>query len=177
MDNARLFPIETARLVICPFGSSEGDALAGLMNDPYIASMMTSIRYPFGQQTAEEWICERQFHGSLGFCVKVTLKDGTMIGFIGIGGDPVDTAYAFGREFWGNGYATEAMRGFLSTVMPAFGLNEITAGAMFDNAASQSVLRKLGFVKTGEDMHKTSGRVEEAPLFLYRLRNAKIGTS
>lgn len=176
MDDG-IFPIATERLNILPFDANDGAALAGLMNDAYIANMMTSIGYPFPVGEASDWIAERGFHGELGFCVKVTLKDGTMIGFIGIGGDPVNTAYAFGRTFWGKGYATEAMRGFLGHVMPAFGLTEVTAGAMFDNAASQNVLTKLGFEKTGEDMHKTSGRLEEAVLFLYRLRNAKFGTS
>jgi len=40
---------------------------------------------------------------------------------------------------------------------------------MFDNPASHRVLEKLGFDKTGEKMHKASGRLEKAPLFLYRL--------
>jgi len=48
---------------------------------------------------------------------------------------------------------------------------------MFDNPASQKVLEKLGFEKSGEKMHKASGRLEEAPLFLYRLRSANFGTS
>jgi len=69
------------------------------------------------------------------------------------------------------------MQAFLANSFAIHRFEEITAGAMFDNPASQNVLKKLGFEKTGEKMHKASGRLEEAPLFLYRLRSANFGTS
>jgi len=169
--------IETDRLVIKPFDLADGPDLAKLMNDQNIAKMMETIPHPFTHDQASMWIATRMYGGRIGFAAKVTLKDGTLIGFIGLGGDPVDTAYAFGRRYWGNGYATEAMKAFLPEVSAIFALEEITAGAFMDNPASQKVLENVGFERVGKNMHKAPGRVEEAPLILYRLRNAKNGSS
>lgn len=164
--------LQTERLIIAPFNSTETAALSTLMNDPDIAQMMATIPYPFSEMDAAAWLMERPFTHEIGdkagFVAKVSLHNGTLIGFVGIGGAPVNTAYAFGRAYWGQGYATEAMKVFLAHCTRAFALNEITAGAMFDNPASVAVLEKLGFEHVGEKQHKASGRLEKAQLFLYR---------
>ncbi len=166
--------LQTDRLVIAPFAGNEAAALSTLMNDPDIARMMATIPHPFTEVDAQKWLDERVFSHVIGdengFCAKVSLHNGTLIGFVGIGGAPVNTAYAFGRAYWGQGYATEAMQVFLTHCTRTFSLTEITAGAMFDNPASKAVLGKLGFVQVGEKMHKPSGRDEEALLWLYTLR-------
>lgn len=168
--------IETNRLIIQPFEATDGTEFAALMNDESIARMMASIPFPFTNGMATEWIVDRMHKGCLPFCAKITLKDGTMIGTVGIGGDPVNTSYALGSAYWNQGYATEAMQGFLEDTIAVHNLKEIAAGAMFDNQASQRVLEKLGFEQHGEKMHKSSGRLEEAPLFLYRLDTSKFRT-
>jgi len=43
------------------------------------------------------------------------------------------------------------------------------ARAKFGNPASLCVLEKYGFEKTGAALYNGSGRLEKAPLFLYRL--------
>jgi RimJ/RimL family protein N-acetyltransferase len=176
-DWARAQPLalHTKRLTLAPFSGSEAAALSGLMNDADIARMMATISHPFSEAAAQKWLDERVFAHKIGpekgFVAKVSLHDGTLIGFVGIGGAPVNTAYAFGRTYWGQGYATEAMQAFLTHCTCAFALKDITAGAMFDNPASQAVLEKLGFERVGEKRHKPSARLEEAQLFLYRKIN------
>ncbi len=165
--------LKTARLIIEPFIGHEAAALSALMNDPDIARMMATIPHPFSEVEAQAWLDERAFTHDIekGFVAKVSLYDGTLVGFVGIGGAPVNTAYAFGRAHWGQGYATEAMLVFLAHCTRTFGLTEITAGAVFDNPASAAVLHKLGFEHVGEKQHKASGRVEKARLLLYRKIN------
>ncbi len=176
-DWARQQPLrlKAERLLIEPFAGHEAATLSSLMNDPDIARMMASIPHPFSEQDAAAWLAEREFSHEIGadsgFVAKVSLHDGTLIGFVGIGGEPVNTAYAFGRTHWRRGYATEAMQAFLDHCTRIFSLKEITAGAMFDNPASAAVLKKLGFALAGEKQHKASGRVEKARLFLYRKIN------
>lgn len=175
-DWARLQPLrlQTDRLIIEPFLGNEAGALSMLMNDPDIAKMMATIPYPFTEVDARKWLAERPFSHEIGdekgFGAKVSLRDGTLIGFVGIGGAPVNTAYAFGRAHWGRGYATEAMQVFLAHCQRMFALSEVTAGAMFDNPASQAVLEKLGFKKVGEKQHKASGREAADTLWLYALK-------
>ena len=167
--------LSTKRLNLSPFTGNEAAELSALMNDPEIARMMATIPYPFTISDAESWLAARPFRHEIGdeagFVAKVCLHNGTLIGFVGIGGAPVNTAYAFGRAHWGQGYATEAMRAFLDHCTRTFALSEMTAGAMFDNPASQVVLEKLGFEQVGEKQHKASGRLEKAPLLLYRKIN------
>ena len=167
--------LKTGRLVIEPFAGHEAAALSSLMNDPDIARMMATIPHPFSEQDAATWLAERKFSHEIGpdkgFVAKVSLHNGTLVGFVGIGGEPANTAYAFGRAHWGQGCATEAMEAFLAHCTRIFALKEITAGAMFDNPASQAVLLKLGFNLVGEKQHKASGRVEKAQLLLYRKIN------
>ncbi len=166
--------VKTARLIIEPFTGHEAAALSGLMNDPDIAAMMATIPHRFSEAEAQRWLDERVFAHEIGadkgFVAKVSLHDGTLIGFIGIGGEPVNTAYAFGRAHWRQGYASEAMQAFLAHCTRTFALKEITAGAMFDNPASQAVLGKLGFEKVGEKLHKASGREVVELLWLYELK-------
>ena len=174
-DWARAQPLhlQTDRLSISPFDGTEAGPLSALMNDPDIAKMMATIPYPFTKTDAAAWLADRVFEHEIGedkgFGAKVCLHDGTLVGFVGIGGAPVNTAYAFGREYWGQGYATESMQAFLAHCSRVFALKEITAGAMHDNPASQSVLEKLGFEKVGEEQHKPSGRENEDTLWLYAL--------
>ncbi len=165
--------IETERLRIEPFENADATALSELMNDEAITRMMQTIPLPFTPVQAADWIAKRPFEGKVGFVAKISLKDGTLIGFIGLGGDPVNVAYALGRKFWGQGYITEAMLAFLNHVTKTFALDEITAGAFADNPASQRVLGKLGFERTGQKVHKATSRLEEAQLFLYRLRRSQ----
>lgn len=161
--------IETSRLVIRAFGKDDVAAFHSFASRNEVARMMQSIPHPLSVDQAQDWIDTRTYRGQLGFCPGVYLKDGPLIGALGIGGDPVSTAYFFDPRHWGQGYATEAMGGFLAQMFDQFSLAEIVAGAMEDNPASQNVLAKLGFVETGRKMHQPTLRLEPDPLILYRL--------
>jgi len=165
--------IKTDRLLIRAFAPRDLDAFHGFAADPQVSRMMQSIPHPLGREQARDWIAGRQYSGRLGFCAGVYLHDETLIGSVGIGGDPVSTAYFFDPAHWGQGYATEAMAGFLARMFAWFQPDEITAGAMLDNHASQRVLDKLGFEQTGHISHKSPLRLEPDPLILYRLKRTR----
>lgn len=61
-------------------------------------------------------------------------------------GEP-EVSYWIGKEYWGKGIATKALREFLKhiTIRPLY------ARAAKDNAGSLKVLKKCGFIITGED--------------------------
>lgn len=166
--------IETDRLMIRTYRDSDVTAFHKIASRSEIAYMMQSIPHPFTHSDAQTWIKDRRYSGQLGFCAAVCLKDGTVIGNVGIGGDPVSTMYFIDPAFWGLGYATEAMRGFLAAMTPQFGLKQIIAGAMVDNVASQAVLEKLGFKETHRKQHQPSLRLEPEQLIMYRLSQANL---
>lgn len=166
--------IETDRLVIRDFAPDDTAVFHSFAAQPDVARMMQSIPTPLSLAQALEWIDTRRYRGRLGFCAGVYLRSGVLVGTVGIGGDPVNVAYFFDPNHWGNGYATEAMQGFLSFAFERFGMDQVEAGAMEHNPASQAVLRKLGFDEIGHKLHQSALRVEPDPLILYRLSRTPL---
>ena len=58
-------------------------------------------------------------------------------------------AYMFAKDWWGKGYATEAMKAVLNFAMEKMGITRIVADHFAGNEASGAVMRKLGMVHTG----------------------------
>jgi RimJ/RimL family protein N-acetyltransferase len=75
-----------------------------------------------------------------------------------------EVSYWLGRDYWGRGVATEALRQFLALVpvRPLYGRVAST------NPSSVRVLEKCGFrlVRTDQDVEATRGRVDEHVLRL-----------
>lgn len=80
----------------------------------------------------------------------------------------LEVTYWLGREFWGRGLATEALRLMLRTVA----VRPITARAATDNLGSVRVLQKCGFKIVGRDKGFAPGRGEETEEYLLRLDGA-----
>lgn len=97
-----------------------------------------------------------------GMSALVERESGNVIGFCGIvhpGGQPQpEIKYALRREFWGKGFATEAVKAMLAYGTEQFGLREIIATVYPDNIASQRVLLKAGmqFRETQQNEDGTS---------------------
>jgi RimJ/RimL family protein N-acetyltransferase len=79
--------------------------------------------------------------------------------------DERNVGYWLGREFWGRGIATQALRLFLSllTERPLF------ARTAFDNAGSQRVLEHCGFRLIGHDTGYANAREAEIEECVFRL--------
>lgn len=81
-------------------------------------------------------------------------EDNSIIGYAGFKGleneGCAEIGYGVEEEYEGNGYATEGVKGLCHW---AFSTNQVTAieaETEPDNIASQKVLRKNGFISTGE---------------------------
>ena len=72
-----------------------------------------------------------------------------IVGFIGIvhpgGQEEPEVKYALARTRWGQGLATEAVRGIVAYGSTTHGLSRIIATTAPENAASHNVLLKSGF--------------------------------
>ena len=161
--------IETARLVLRPHVDAEAGVLSRIGGVPEVARMLISVNAPWPEAEVLEWLANSRWRGVPGFRMAICLPNGTLIGSLGLGGEPLSTAYFLGREYWGQGYATEAMRAFLGEAFARFGLEAVEAGAYEDNLASMAVLRKLGFEPFGSELGSSKARLEPAPIRLYRL--------
>lgn len=94
----------------------------------------------------------------------IRLKTGEWIGdysFKGLGQDGmVEIGYGLHTEYWGKGYATEAVKAAVQWALNQPGVNRVEAETDPDNKASQRVIYKAGFIPTG-----TYG--EEGPRFVH----------
>lgn len=90
-----------------------------------------------------------------------TVVDGSgeLLGQVGVYGPPDEreVTYWIGREHWGRGAATAALRKLLALVPD----RPLHARAAADNGGSIRVLEKCGFVVTGHDRGFANARGEE----------------
>ena len=95
----------------------------------------------------------------------ISLPDGTRIGelcFKGLSPDGIaEIGYGLSPEFWGKGYATEAVTAAVKWALKQPGVTAVEAETDEENIASQRVLAKAGFVPTG-------ARGEEGPRYVRR---------
>ena len=101
--------------------------------------------------------------------VQTILLDGNIAGSLvrfEMEGKP-EITYWIGKEFWGRGVATSALKIFLKieTVRPLY------ARAAFDNFGSQKVLEKCGFKKIGTDKGFANARKREINEIIFELAN------
>jgi RimJ/RimL family protein N-acetyltransferase len=91
----------------------------------------------------------------------------TFIGWCGLRYSPekneVDLGYRFFRQYWGQGYATEAGKACLDYAFRALHLDFVVGNVMIENTASVKVLEKLGMSRW-----KTS-TCGEQPSYVYRI--------
>lgn len=78
------------------------------------------------------------------------------------GSDEVELGYAFFPEHWGRGLATELALACCALAREQLRLTALVAVTLPDNAASQRVLTRAGFVYERDVVHSAS------PLTLYR---------
>jgi RimJ/RimL family protein N-acetyltransferase len=76
-----------------------------------------------------------------------------------------EVGYWLGREFWGKGIASEALRQFLSQVV----MRPLFARVAQQNTASKRVLEKCGFVVVGEEKWTPPTGSEEVMEYVLRL--------
>ena len=75
-------------------------------------------------------------------------KDGKMMGGIGLRdfkNKSCQVGYWLGKKYWGNGFATEALKSILDFGFDQLNLEEIYASYKIGNEGSKRVLMKCGF--------------------------------
>src|SRR5262245_6563227 len=78
-------------------------------------------------------------------------SDGRLIGMVEIrpGGHKPDLGYVLAREFWGNGYAPEAVKAIVEWALAQADVWRVWAVCDVDNRASARVLEKVGMQRDG----------------------------
>jgi RimJ/RimL family protein N-acetyltransferase len=85
-----------------------------------------------------------------------------------------EIGYWIGPPFWGTGHATMAARVLCQHLLRDQGLSALNASVLFDNPASQQVLRKAGFRHVGDTWLFSVARGQEIPAMSFRLEASDL---
>jgi RimJ/RimL family protein N-acetyltransferase len=136
------------RLFLRPAFPEDGESILAGIGDEGIVRNLARAPWPYGIDDARAFAALPQDPRLPHFIV--TLPGIGVIGSAGLGeneGEP-EIGYWIARDFWGQGFATEAAAAVLR-IARTLGHRRLTAGHFIDNPASGRVLRKLGFEPTG----------------------------
>jgi len=166
--------IRTQRLSLRPLEPADAASIRALAGDFDVARMTGMIPHPYSEPDALAWI-DRAGQGDEGVVFAVA-RDGALIGCSGympMDAEHAEVGYWIGKPFWGEGFATEAVRAVVAHAFDAHGFAYVKAGHFVDNARSQRVLGKLGFSPDGEEMRDCAARGEPVQCLTYRLDRAR----
>lgn len=147
-------PIETTRLRLRSWRTTDADAFAALNSD---AEVMADEGGPIDRATSDAKLDRYMAaFARLGFGRWVVeARDGAFLGYAGImpssQGHPLGAHFEIGwrlaRAAWGKGYASEAARAALDDALGRAGLPEVLAYTAPDNLRSQAVMERLRLVR------------------------------
>jgi RimJ/RimL family protein N-acetyltransferase len=162
--------LATERLVLRAPRREDVKAVAALAGDRRVAENTLQIPHPYGVGDAAQWIAAANTRpGETTFVIE---HDGETIGACGFdirnGAEP-EIGYWLGVPFWGQGFATEAVRALIDHAFESYELPALQAGARVSNSASRRVLEKCGFQWTGVALYRMRAIASSAPCDRFRL--------
>lgn len=159
--------IKTERLELRPMALTDADQVADKLNNLAISKWLTVVPYPYTQADAV-WFINENLAGRAASW-SIFLGD-DLIGNIGIDGE---LGYWLSEDAWGQGFATEAGQAAVAHNFSDRSVDLIISSHFTENAGSQNVLEKLGFVDVGSHVHHSVARGADVPgrsMELTRLR-------
>lgn len=165
--------LETSRLVLRAPRLEDATMIAALANDRRIAENTARLPHPYAVADAERFISSAELEGELAFLI--TSRRGAVMGMAGIAKRDEsipELGYWLGSEFWGQGYATEAVRALIDYAFAELRHEALQAGARVTNPASRRVLEKCGFQWTGVGLYRIRALASSAPIDRFRLDRA-----
>lgn len=148
--------ITTERLILRPFEISEAQRICELCNNYNIYKNTLTLPYPYPIESALSWIPthEENFRNDKLYDFAVTNKlTGELFGAIGLSNNQKhkngEIAYWIGEEYWGNGYATEAVRAVINFAFSEKGYHKVWGRFFATNPSSGKVMEKVGMIKEG----------------------------
>lgn len=144
--------LETERLILRGWQPDDFEAYARFMADPDVTRYLTGE--PMSRADAWRNMATIVGHWSLrgyGMWVVERKADGAFIGRVGMHNPEtwpgVEVGWTLGKEYWGQGYATEAARAAMTYAFLVHSLERVISVIQIDNVASQAVAMRLGETK------------------------------
>jgi RimJ/RimL family protein N-acetyltransferase len=146
--------IETARLTLRSWREADAAPFAALNADPEV---MAHFPKPLSRAERDAMLArliDRWRGDGIAFAAAERRDDWAFIGMVGLARvrfaapslleGATEIGWRLARAHWGQGYATEAARGWLAHGFDTLGLDEIISFTVPANLASIAVMRRLG---------------------------------
>jgi RimJ/RimL family protein N-acetyltransferase len=142
--------IETERLLLRPFRWEDLPETVRLRSDADVVRYLGGLAKQTPEFTEQRLRFYMDCREKYGFSMSPAIRksDGAFVGWGGLQPleetDEIEVGYGFGKEFWGQGYATELAAAWLRYGFETANLARIVAVANPENTASRHVMEKLG---------------------------------
>ena len=147
--------IETSRFALRPIQNGDAERFQQLCNDLSLAINTARIPYPYTMDDARSFVMRalKEWGNGKEYRFAVCL-DAEIIACVGVMPKEADhqfeLGYWVGRNYRGQGVASEAVSAVIQHAITNLGARNIVAGYFWDNPPSGRVLEKLGFKRTGK---------------------------
>lgn len=148
--------LETSRLILRPMKMSDARDLYAYASDPQVSRhVMWDAHEHISQSRQFLRAAIRQYRRGLPSSFAIALKEsGRMIGTIGfmwVNTDhkSAEVGYSLSRDYWNQGYMTEALRAVIAFGFDTLRLNRIEAQYDTENPASGRVMAHVGMQYEG----------------------------
>lgn len=154
--------LETERLILRGWEARDIDALAAIHADPAVMTFLGGV-----QERNDAWrsLASLAGHWALRGYGKWAVErksDGAMMGRVGMinpeGWPGLEIGWTLGKQYWGQGYATEAASAAMRYAFLTQPLDRLISCIDKDNVASQAVARRLGETRDGTGVLRIAGK-------------------
>jgi RimJ/RimL family protein N-acetyltransferase len=161
--------LATERLILRAPRRDDAKAIARLAGERRVAVNTARIPHPYGVGDAEAFIAAANRQD--GEAVFAITLDDAPIGACGVDQreSGPEIGYWLGVPYWGNGFATEAVRALIEHAFADLQHEALQAGVRVSNPASRRVLEKCGFQWTGVQLLRIRAINSAAPTDRFRL--------
>jgi RimJ/RimL family protein N-acetyltransferase len=162
---------ETPRLLLAPPCRADLDRITQLAGDREISMQAARIPHPYTRRDAEFFL-DRIATSEPTFAVRLKAEHGALIGCVGYRQQEdgrVELGYWLGRPYWGQGFATEALRTTIDRAFDATDAAEVFASARVTNSGSRRVLEKCGFQHSGTGLARSVSQRGTVAVDFFRL--------
>lgn len=152
----KLPTIETERLILRAFRSTDAADTAILMGDRAISDTTINIPYPYDETMFQQWFSGHQerLENNTEFNWAITKReDNILMGAISLmdmaPGFRAELGYWVAVPYWSQGFCTEAAQAIINYALNQLHLTRVYAYHMTRNPASGRVMQKVGMTHEG----------------------------
>lgn len=147
--------LKTNRLILRKFEQSDSLEVERLAGEKAIALMTLNVPYPYLSGMGSDWISTHELgwkdRSRISYAITLSENDHLVgaISLVSKSKKETELGYWIGKDYWGNGYCTEAAEKLLEFAFLELGLTRVTARHLAINPASGSVMKKCGMEMCG----------------------------